>query len=130
MDADKLLDLLLDLDHDLGKYIVMPLNYLPPDAAQHQLRAALGNALLLTRQTVQGVKTAREIWAAFCAETAGCFENVIVFRLLEEAVAGALAWESTINDLGYPLDRVMIENDLRKVPFAIRGLIEETKSAR
>ena len=130
MDSEAVLDMLMDLQHDLGKYIVLPFNYLAPDAPQYQIRAALGNALLLTRQTPQGIRSARDIWTSFCNESAGCFENSVAFRILEEAVAGALMWESSINALGYPLDRVMIEYDLKKVPVAIRGLIEEQRRAR
>ncbi len=83
----------------------------------------------LTRQTPAGAKSAREIWTEFCSQSAGCFDQSTAFRLLQEAVTGALTWETAVNTLGYPLDRVMIEYDLKKVPVAIRGLIEEIKRA-
>ena len=55
MDKEELLDILLDLKHDLGKYLRLPLALLPADASPKEVREALKTGLFSTRKS--GVKT-------------------------------------------------------------------------
>jgi hypothetical protein len=99
MAADASLDLLLDLKHDLGKYLVLPFALLPKEAAPAAVHEALARALRETRRGPRGVQT---------------------------AVDRALAWEQAL-DAPAPLDRAAVERDLRAVQEAISALIAEVQ---
>jgi len=114
---------LLDLAHDLGKYLRLPLTMLPPSADQAQLRTALQMALLQTRRKQGQSVSARELWGGFRQELAPAFEGQPAFVALEAAVARALAWEDALSG-ARPLDRAAAERDLRAVGDAIERLIE------
>lgn len=60
---DDLLPDLEDLDHDLGKYIVLQTRFCGLDAADAELREALRADLLATRQRGDRRWTAWELWA-------------------------------------------------------------------
>ena len=71
MDApapDTLVDLLADLQHDLGKYLRLPLAWLPADAGDDDVREAAREALLATRCAGGRAHAAADIWQAFLAD--------------------------------------------------------------
>ena len=86
----ELLDLLLDLKHDLGKYLQLPVAMLPPDAGPQALREALEDALSRTRRRGDRVQGAAEIWENFRCELAP-WGDAPWYGRIEGAVEAALA---------------------------------------
>lgn len=126
---EELLDLLSDLQHDLGKYLRLPLSLLPRDADAAAVRTALETALLKTRRGPAGARAAQEIWEAFLEEARGRLSSFAAFAPLEGAVSRALGWRRALEG-GPAIDRAAVEADLGAVSAAIRALIEEVQSAR
>lgn len=128
---EELLDLLLDLQHDLGKYIRLPLAFLPKEADQESLRLALNKALLQTRSGPTGVVTAEQLWQAFLEAVgedvafAKELQQRLSFRQLKQSVAQALIWQQSLTEPAAELKRSTIEKDLGRVTQAIRSVIQE-----
>jgi hypothetical protein len=115
---------LIDLKHDLAKYIRMPVAWLSPAANQEDLRAALKLALFETR--VQGDQrvSAREIWEQFRAEFGDNLAQTSGGKTLVDAVERALRWGDHLEDPA-PLERATILGDMERVGSEIRAIIEE-----
>jgi len=126
MKADATLDLLLDLKHDLGKYMVLPIALLPGDADAAALRAALERALRQTRSTRGVTRSAREIWQGFHDELAAVLAPESGLDDLRIAVERALAWEHALS-VQDALDRAALERDFHAVQVAIAALIDEAR---
>ncbi|MFO8071015.1 MAG: hypothetical protein R6V85_03985 [Polyangia bacterium] len=121
---EDLLDALLDLDHDLGKHIRLPVSMLPASASPVELREALATALLRTRRGPRGTSGAREIWREFEREAGGALAGLRGAENLTAALAAALSWEDVLEG-GARIDRDALERDLTEVREKIRDLIEE-----
>jgi len=121
--SEATIDALLDLQHDLGKYIRMPIAFLPRDADPAALRRALHKALRQTRSGPGGVRSARDLWRDFEAELGATLGARPGYDSLVAAVETAIAWEGALDDAGATLDRPRIEADLGAVTTAIRELI-------
>lgn len=121
-------DMLMDLQHDLGKYIRMPLSFLPDGASDDEVRAAVRKALKETRSAAGKTRTARELWDAFASEAGAPLKTFAGFAALERAVEQALKWEAVV-DAGAPVDRTRAEKDLAAVGPAIRALLQELDDA-
>jgi hypothetical protein len=126
MKADATLDLLLDLKHDLGKYLVLPIALLPSDADASALRAALERALRQTRSSRGVTRSAREIWQDFDAELSGALSPGCGLDDLRRAIERALEWEHALAAHG-TLDRAALERDFAAVQVAIAALIDEAR---
>jgi hypothetical protein len=124
---DDLLDALLDLKHDLGKYIYLPLAFLPEPATQAQLRDALTTALVRTRVTPQGIRSAQDIWEAFIRESGECAGTLQSFDHLRAIVSQALSWSEKLADSDLDLDSNALRKDLSRVSEAISQVIEEVQ---
>lgn len=117
-----LLDALSDLQHDLGKYLRLPLAMLPADADERAVRAAARDALRRTRRGPNGTTDAATLWSDFRVEV-GAVEGWAAAAALAEAVERALAWDARLDD-GAPLDRAALTADLSAVSPAIRALMD------
>jgi hypothetical protein len=126
MSREATLEGLLDLKHDLGKYLVLPLSLLPKGATDMELRAALASALRATRKDRSGVHGARSLWQRFEAELPAALANARALPPLRAAVERALGWEHAL-DAAAPLERAAVERDLRAVQAAIAALIDEVQ---
>jgi hypothetical protein len=122
---DDLLDALLDLQHDLGKYLRLPLAWLPPDAHESEVMAATVKALTCTREGPGGVRPASTIWADFRTEVGDALTAFRGWAVLTAAVARALAWR---DNLSSPLPRERVLADFTAVGVAISALIEESRN--
>jgi hypothetical protein len=127
MKADAILDLLLDVKHDLGKYLIMPIALLPRDADDPALRAALERALRQTRCTRGVTRSAREIWRGFHAELSDVLAPESGLDDLRIAIERALSWEQALARQE-ALDRAAVERDFGAVQAAIAVLIDEARS--
>ena len=116
-------DVLLDLQHDLGKYLRLPLAMLPADADDDALREAARVALLRTRRGPDETVPAATLWAHFIAE-AGDPAGTPAGDALIEAVERALAWAPRLEQPA-PLDKGALLRDLSAVTAAIRALLHE-----
>jgi hypothetical protein len=123
--SDDALDALMDLSHDLGKYLRLPLAMLPADAGPAAVRGAVETALLRTRVGPSGVRPAREIWEGLRAEIAGPLAGSPGFQDLEDAVERALGWERALDDGQEGIDRAAVAADFEAVAERIRDLIGE-----
>ena len=119
----ELIDLLLELQHDLGKYLVMPLLFLPKEAGPEAIREALHKALFATREGPRGKRTARAIWEAFLDEGGAALRLARGLPQLSATVERALGWASHVDDP--KLDRGQLEIELGAVAPAVRALIRE-----
>lgn len=122
---EDILDLLLDLQHDLGKYIRMPLAYLPRDATADAIHAALHTALFETRKGPRGTRSARQMWEAYAATVGDSVRSTAAYPALVAAVERALGWEAAASDTERQLDRQSAEADLSAVGPAIRAVVQE-----
>jgi hypothetical protein len=119
-----IIDAVLDVKHDLGKYIRMPMVMLPEDAGEAEVRAAVLAALQRTRSGPRGDRSAREIWAGFRGEVAAVLEGGPAFDALALAVDRALAWEARAAG-GAAIERGAVEADLAAVGARIQELLDE-----
>ena len=126
--SDDLLDILMDLQHDLGKYIRLPLAMLPADPSADQLKDALEQALLRTREANGKAHPAREIWQAFLDESEGQWNRFSAYQKLVDSVKRALGWERFLSGRLKAESLQDILRDMQGVQEAIRDLIEEVKS--
>lgn len=119
---DDLLDLLMDMKHDLGKYIVMPVAMLPATAPDADVRDALRRALRETRTGGDGPRSATELWDDFVGEGGDALRALDGFGVLEASVARAIHWDAAI-DAQSPIDRDSLLGDLRAVGEALAAMI-------
>lgn len=126
---DELLDALFDLQHDLGKYLLLPIAWLPADASHEEIREAALKALLKTREMPSGDRSAEELWRAFLAEVGATLEGLDAWPQLVAAMDRARKWQETLETSDAPPDRAMITADYKLVAESIRTLIEEFEHA-
>lgn len=120
----ELQELLMDLQHDLGKYVAMPLTFLPAGAGPRDVKQALHKALMETRPGKGRPEGARALWERFRQEAG---EDVLVvpgYRAMEQTVERALCWESVAASPDAAVDRAAVEADLGAVTPAIRTVIQ------
>jgi hypothetical protein len=123
------IDLLLDLKHDLGKYLRLPLAWLPDHASNDDVRSALSKALFTTRTNADGsFKTAATIWCEFKAESTPLTGHA-GWHQMQNAVERALKWETTMATEEI-IDRDRAKLELSNVYDVISTLIEEVKNGR
>lgn len=101
---EELLDALLDLRHDLGKYLVMPLSFLSDGATSDEIREAIRRALFETRVSRSEVRGARRLWEDFTAEIDATAVDDPHYATLRDRVTDALAWEAAPGDGRAALD--------------------------
>jgi hypothetical protein len=118
-DPDLVIDVLADLQHDLGKYLRLPLAWLPADADAYAEQEAADSELVAPHRGPAGTRTAAEFWAACCDEIP-TFINSPVAAPLRACVDRALGW---VERLGPDLDRAALTADLNAVGPVITDLI-------
>ncbi len=118
------IDAILDLKHDLGKHIRLPVSLLPEDASDAELRETVTRALTKTRSGPTGTRSARDIWEGFVAEAVGAVSSRKAFAPLLESVARALEWEGRAA-AGEALDRRSLALELEAVGTRIQELLDE-----
>src|SRR5258705_320194 len=101
-EREALLDRVLDLQHDLGKYLRLPLRMLPGDAPANEVHAALREALLETRRAGAGVKSARSLWEAFAGESAAALAGRECGGPLGWALRGGAGGAAPVGGRGGP----------------------------
>lgn len=121
------LDALLDLKHDLGKYLRLPLTALPPEASDTDLREAVRTALFKTRRGPAGTRAARDLWCAFRDDVGAELTSRPAWTDLREAVEHALAWEAALEGNGRRVVRAEVERDFAAVTAAIQRLITDLR---
>lgn len=121
VDRMDLEDALAELAHDLGKYVRLPLAWLPADASDAEVRAAAERALFETRRAGDQVTAAATLWADFRAEVGDALAAFASWPALCHAVEVALGWSARLDGL----DRAQITADLSAVAPAIRRLLDE-----
>lgn len=128
-DTAALLDALLDLKHDLGKHLLLPLSLLPKDAVPVDVARAAQNALQRTRRGPQGEQSARALWNDFVSEYGRHLHRSPAFMTLARTVEAALAWESKLS--AAPLEHNAIRDDVtrdfQQVGSSILALIAEVR---
>ena len=119
---DELLDLLADMKHDLGKYLVMPVAMLPHGADEQALREGLRRGLLRTMTRGDEVRGAEALWESFLEEGGDALRGLPGFDDLSERVQTAVAWTARLDD-PEPLDREALLRDLRAVGTHIAAMM-------
>ncbi len=122
------LDCLWELEHDLGKYLNLPLLWLPEGADDSEVKEAVREALLETRRGPRGTRGARQIWDGFASECEELLEVAENGEALVLAVQKAFAWQDALKDPA-GLNRGRVSADFKGVTAAIRALIEEVRCA-
>jgi hypothetical protein len=119
--AEDLIDAILDLEHDLGKHIRLPVALLPENADDSDLRETVLRAIGRTRSGPRGMQSARALWEAFVDEAGAALSANPAFEALHGAVERAIAWEGRAA-AGEKLNRCALEADLAAVGARIRAL--------
>ncbi|MEO1482847.1 MAG: hypothetical protein AAFU77_12135 [Myxococcota bacterium] len=129
MDArNAVVDRLYDLQHDLAKYLRMPLTFLPSHSTAYDLRDAVHRALRETYRRGDRLVRADELWAE-CAEWLPVsVKKLESFRRLDAAVTRAVAWERSIDNPAITLERSVVLADFSAVGAAIDLLIMDVES--
>jgi len=131
-DREALLDRVLDLQHDLGKYLRLPLRMLPKNASDADVHAALHEALLTTRRDAKGaVRGARAMWDEFASaasSSSGDLAKSAAFTALRAAVERALTWESALADPKKTISRAAVDDDFAAVQAALAALRDELET--
>lgn len=127
MPIDDLLDALLDLKHDLGKYLRLPLAGLASDASELDLQEAVRRALWETRRGPGGVRTARDLWSTFRDDVGDDLTPHSGWVVLCEAVERMLAWEAALEGGGRRIVRADVDRDFAEVTTAIQRLIADLR---
>ena len=122
---DDLIDALMDLKHDLGKYIRIPFSMLSQTASAGEVESALETALRRTRSGPSGVRSAKEIWDAFAGEVGDVLKSKKEYGALAGAVEKALSHEAALGGSAPMPDRETLEADMAKVGKCIQELVEE-----
>ena len=126
-DRRQLVELLQDLQHDLGKYLRMPLAFLPEGASEGDVVAAIRKGLFETRRSGDGVVTASELWERFLEQAKNDLEGEAAFDTLTHTVERALAWEALVKGEAVEVDRERARKDFDAVGAAIRDAIQALK---
>ena len=87
---DELIEILIDLKHDLGKYLFLHLSHLTVDSPADMVKDALKAALFETRKVGGRIQTALEIWDRYRDEIDALGYAFSGYGLLQEAVREAL----------------------------------------
>jgi hypothetical protein len=122
------LEALDSLRHDLGKYLRMPIAFLPSESSAKEVREALVMALHQTKSQGGRYESAREIWEAFVAKNAQNLEEIQEYLVLVDVVERAFRWERALEDEEL-LDQSAITRDLGEVYSQITRLIGEVSDA-
>ena len=126
---EELLDLLADLQHNLGKYIRLPMAMLGEGAGEEAYREALRCALLETRKGPSGVLSAQQIWDDFVKKAGGRLRGLSEFKVMVSAVKRALESEMYIDPGSPPMPMADIQEDFAAISDAIRHLMEGVENA-
>ena len=124
---DELIDILLDLKHDLGKYLFLHLSHLTADSPADATLEALKTALHDTRKVGGKPESAAAIWDRYRAEIDALNYSFDGYERLSQAVANALAMarffdSSTSQRAPHVLE---IQQTARKVSETIAEIIAE-----
>jgi len=122
LSPDDIVDALDDLQHDLGKYLRLPLAFLPADASAEDVREAARRALFETRRAGAVIDDAASIWGRFREEMNGALDALPTFHTLTTQVDRALEWSQPLREHQAAIDRLRIEADFSAVGQAIRDL--------
>lgn len=125
-DRDSLLDLLNDLQHDLGKHLLLPVALLPATASPAEVRIAVLAALERTRHGPSGTVAAANLWQAFVADAGAGWPWPGAATALQAAVATALSWQSAAS--AGPVARQAVQRDFTAVAEAIRAVRAEVEA--
>jgi hypothetical protein len=120
---EELVDILVDLKHDLGKYLRLPLALLPLQADQQQLRLALQTALFATRKDRESTRSARSIWDTFVAEVEPEWLLQDEAVHLRQCVEHALDWELRLQS-NHEIERGLAQTDFDSVTNAIQHALD------
>ncbi len=126
-ERETILNLLRDLNHDLGKYLTLALRFLPSDAGDSELSDTVADSLHRTRNHQDRHESAESIWHRYRAE-------------LDPHIKTPYFPEQTWNDLAAAMSKVLswgkrlpvtcaqrpeIHDDFFRVPALIKQLIKE-----
>jgi hypothetical protein len=127
---DKLLEDLSDLEHDLGKYIVLPISFLPKDAGKDEILDAVRRALTQTQVKAARTLSAKAIWDGFQKKWSILNGRSESYKSLCSAVDRALGLKEEL-DLGRErIERGNVQRILGNVREQIEIVIEEVESGR
>lgn len=130
---DPLADLLLDLKHDLGKHLVLPLALLPHDAPGSLVHRTALRALTHTRHGPMGAVSARALWQRFQSELPLEPKQHPRYVELERALTTALAWQHALQQAPTPAvapaDRAALLRDFRAVGGCIERWLRQVQDA-
>ena len=124
---EELAETLYDLNHDLGKYIKLPLAMLPKDATQTQIARAVRRGIDETRNGPRGVVSAEMLIDRFDSEWGELLRGRSTYDALKQAVERAVAWAAIAVDEPESLPRETVMADLNAVSEAISMLLSEVE---
>jgi len=125
---EETLESLDSLKHDLGKYLRMPVAFLPKDASTKDIRDALMMALHQTKSKGGRYESARELWEDFVEKNAHNLNQFAEYTVLRKGVDRAIQWERALQDDAL-LDQNAITRDLGEVHNQITRLIGAVSDA-
>lgn len=124
---EELVESLYDLNHDLGKYIRLPLAMLPENASPSEVVSAIVEGIERTRKGPSGIRSAQDIFNAYHEEWGGVLSALETYRKLEEAFDRAVAWSRRVTDGNADFDRAGVLTDLTAVGAAVAAVLAEVE---
>ncbi len=120
---------MLDLQHDLGKYLRLPVAMLPAAAGSDELREAVCEGAFRTRRGPAGVRAAQEIWDDLCAEAAGRLDAFGAWERAGRALKQALELGARARSGAALPPREELLAQLSEVAAAAAELLAEVRDA-
>jgi hypothetical protein len=129
MSNDELLDILLDLEHDLIKYLRLPLSLVQVTDSPEIIRETLRKALFETHKGMAGTRSARVIWMGFLDESRGAMDKFKAFGRLTQCANRMLAWEAMLLPDSPQINLDEVKEDVGCLAKAMTDLIAEVSNA-
>ncbi|MBN2715498.1 MAG: hypothetical protein JXX14_06560 [Deltaproteobacteria bacterium] len=127
---DELIDILLDLKHDLGKYLFLHLSHLTADSPVEATLEALRVALLETRVVGGKPQSAAEIWQRYRQEIDALNYSFNGRERLNRVIEDALAMHTFIqnDNASRPPHAREVQQIARRLSETISEIIEAENS--
>ena len=116
---------LYDLQHDLGKYVRLPVSMLPKDAPWETVVEQAIAAVERTRKGPSGVVSAKMLLDRFAADWEEKLASVSLYQSVKSAVAETAVLVGRIREGDSSPDRAEVEAVLGAVSEAIGRLMDE-----
>lgn len=129
LNQDDVVDALMDLKHDLGKYLLIPFSMLSDFPTKQDVHEAIRNALFATRKKGDQFIPAVDLWNGFLDEVGAFVQKLNGFHRLDAAVKKVLGLKTLLDSDGF-MDKGTLVEIAEQVSHCIWALVQEIEDGR